>query len=245
LVRAEANAVWNGIYVYSNATAITRAADYNTVPEVEAGDFVFNLYGTQYGNTGWVQTSNVSNVGQAGNNINFTQFSGSGTYTQGNGIAIDGVVISTRINTGNLQYDGSGNLQVSTSAQFTTPNLGSATGTQISVTGFVNASTVGAVEISASGNVYGGNVSAAGTIVAVANITGGNLLTGNIVSATSNITGGNLITGGLLSVAGNAFVGNLSIVGNVFSDINMLTNITTGGYITAVGNVIVAVPDTK
>jgi hypothetical protein len=237
LVRAEANAVWNGIYVYSNATAITRAADYNSVPEVEAGDFVFNLYGTQYGNTGWVQTSNVSNVGQAGNNINFTQFSGSGAYTQGNGIAIDGVVISTRINTGNLQYDGSGNLQVSTSAQFTTPALGSATGTQISVTGFVNASTVGAVEISASGNVYAGNVSATGTIVAVANISGGNLLTGNIVSATSNITGGNLLTGGLLSVAGNALVGNLSILGNVFSDIKMLGNITAGGYITAVGNV--------
>ena len=237
LVRAEANAVWNGVYVYSNATAITRATDYNQVPEVEAGDFIFNLYGTEYGNTGWVQTSNVSNVGQAGNNINFTQFSGSGTYTQGNGIAINGVVISTRINTGNLEYDGSGNLQVSTSAAFTTPNIGSAIGSQISVTGFVNASTVGAVEISASGNVYGGNVSAAGTIVAVANITGGNLLTGNIVSATSTITGGNLITGGLLSVAGNAFVGNLSIVGNVFSDINMLTNITTGGYITAVGNV--------
>ena len=237
LVRAEANAVFNGIYVYSNATVITRAADYNQVPEVEAGDFVFNLYGNVYGNTSWVQTSNVSNVGQAGNNIVFTQFAGAGTYIQGNGIAIVANEISTRINTGNLEYDGSGNLQVSTSAQFTTPALGSATGTQISVTGYVNANTVGAVEISASGNVYGGNVSAAGTIVAVANITGGNLLTGNAISATATITGGNLVTGGFLSVAANVFAGNLSLAGNVFSDINMLTNITTGGYITAVGNV--------
>jgi len=237
LVRAEANAVFNGIYVYSNATAITRAADYNQVPEVEAGDFVFNLYGNVYGNTSWVQTSNVSNVGQAGNNIVFTQFSGQGTYIQGNGIAIVANEISTRINTGNLEYDGSGNLQVSTSAQFTTPALGSATGTTISLTGNVTASAVGATELSASGNVYGGNVSAAGTIVAVANIAGGNLLTGNAISATATITGGNLVTGGFLSVAANVFAGNLSLAGNVFSDINMLTNITTGGYITAIGNV--------
>jgi hypothetical protein len=237
LVRAEANAVFNGIYVYSNATVITRAADYNQVPEVEAGDFVFNLYGNVYGNTSWVQTSNVSNVGQAGNNIVFTQFAGAGTYIQGNGIAIVANEISTRINTGNLEYDGSGNLQVSTSAAFTTPNIGSATGSILSLTGNVTASAVGATELSASGNVYGGNVSAAGTIVAVSNIAGGNLLTGNVISAGGTVTGGNLVTGGFLSVAANVFAGNLSLAGNVFSDINMLTNITTGGYITAVGNV--------
>jgi len=237
LVRAEANAVWNGVYVYSNATAITRAADYNTVPEVEAGDFIFNLYGTDYGNTGWVQTSNVSNVGQAGNNINFTQFSGAGSYTQGNGIAINGVVISTRINTGNLEYDGAGNLQVSSSAQFTTPNIGSATGTTISLTGNVDASAVGAVTLSATGSVFAGNISSAGNIVAVANVTGGNLLTGNVISAGGTVTGGNIYTGGYLSVVGNAAVGNLSIVGNISSNIDMLGNITAGGYVTAVGNV--------
>jgi filamentous hemagglutinin len=238
----DTNAAWNGIYYISTnsptSTVFTRSLDMNA-PSEFYGAFTFVQDGTQYAASGWVCTNTVAatpiTIGTTA--INWTQFSGAGAYSQGNGIAINGTVISTRINTGNLQYDGSGNLQVSSSAQFTTPNLGSATGSQISVTGFVNASTVGAVEISASGNVYGGNVSAVGTIVAVANIAGGNLLTGNIVSAGGNITGGNLITGGYLSVAANVFAGNLSLAGNVFSDINSLFNITTGGYITAVGNV--------
>ncbi len=70
LVRSEANAVHNGIYTWSNATVITRATDYDSVPEVEAGDFVFVTGGTLYDNTGWVQTDTVTAIGTAGNNIN-------------------------------------------------------------------------------------------------------------------------------------------------------------------------------
>ena len=238
----DTNAAWNGIYTITTntptSTVLTRSLDMNA-PSEFYGAFTFVEGGTQYAASGWVCTNNATStpITLGTTAITWSQFSGAGSYTQGNGIAITGSVIATRINTGNLQYDGSGNLQVSTSAQFTTPNLGSATGSQISVTGFVNASTVGAVEISASGNVYGGNLSAVGTIVAVANISGGNLLTGNIVSATGTIEGGNIYTGGFLSVVGNAAVGNLSIVGNISSSINMLGNITAGGYVTAVGNV--------
>jgi len=94
LVKNEANAVHNGIYTWSNATVITRATDYNSVPEVEAGDFVFVTGGTLYDNTGWVQTSTVSAIGTAGNNIEFTQFSGAGTYTAGTGLTLTGSVFS-------------------------------------------------------------------------------------------------------------------------------------------------------
>ena len=94
LVKNEANAVHNGIYTWSNATVITRATDYNSVPEVEAGDFVFVSGGTLYDNTGWVQTSTVSAIGTAGNNIEFTQFSGAGTYTAGTGLTLTGSVFS-------------------------------------------------------------------------------------------------------------------------------------------------------
>ena len=90
LVKNEANAVHNGIYTWSNATVITRATDYNSVPEVEAGDFVFVSGGTLYDNTGWVQTSTVTAIGTAGNNIEFTQFSGAGTYTAGTGLTLIG-----------------------------------------------------------------------------------------------------------------------------------------------------------
>jgi len=94
LVKNEANAVHNGIYTWSNATVITRATDYNSVPEVEAGDFVFVTGGTLYDNTGWVQTSTVSAIGTAGNNIEFTQFSGAGTYTAGTGLTLTGTTFS-------------------------------------------------------------------------------------------------------------------------------------------------------
>ena len=94
LVKNEANAVHNGIYTWSNATVITRATDYNTVPEVEAGDFVFVTGGTLYDNTGWVQTSTVTAIGTAGNNIDFVQFSGAGTYTAGTGLTLTGSAFS-------------------------------------------------------------------------------------------------------------------------------------------------------
>jgi hypothetical protein len=94
LVKNEANAVHNGIYTWSNATVIIRATDYNSVPEVEAGDFVFVTGGTLYDNTGWVQVSTVTAIGTAGNNIEFTQFSGAGTYTAGTGLTLTGSVFS-------------------------------------------------------------------------------------------------------------------------------------------------------
>jgi hypothetical protein len=94
LIKNEATTAHNGIYVWSNATVITRAADFNSVPEVEAGDFMFVTSGNAYGNTGWIQTSTISNVGFAGNNITFTQFSGSGTYNAGTGLTLTGTTFS-------------------------------------------------------------------------------------------------------------------------------------------------------
>ena len=90
LVKNEANAVHNGIYTYTNSTTITRATDYDTVTEVKVGDFVFVNGGTQLDNTGWVQTESITAIGAAGNNINFTQFSGAGTYTAGTGLTLTG-----------------------------------------------------------------------------------------------------------------------------------------------------------
>ena len=244
LVFNEANAVWNGIYVYSNSTVLTRASDYNSVPEVEPGDFVFNLSGTIYGNTGWVQTSAVSNIGQAGNNIVFTQFSGAGAYTANTsaGLSLLGTVFSAKVDNISTSFDGSGNIVVKPGAQLTTPDIGEATGTSLSVTGTVTAaSTVGGVitgsSSSVTGNVTGGNVLTSGQVSATGNITGGNLLTtgalstsGNlqannisasnsltasIISASANITGGNLLTGGIVSSTGNVTGGNVLSSGSI------------------------------
>ena len=87
----------------------------------------------------------------------------------------------------------------------TTPNIGAATGTSLSVTGTVTAaSTVGGV-------ITGSTASLSG------NVNAGNVSTGGLVSATGNIIGGNILSGGLGSFTGNVtaanFIGN--IVGNV------------------------------
>jgi hypothetical protein len=178
LVLNEANAVTNGVYVWSNATAITRATDYNSVPEVEAGDFMFVTNGNAYGNTGWIQTSSISNVGFAGNNITFTQFSGSGTYNAGTGLTLTGTTFS--VNASQTQIT-------------TVGTLGS-----LAVTGNITGGNV----------LGGANVNATthtGTTVSVtANVTGGNILTGGLISATGTVTGSqfNGSGAGLTSIPG-------------------------------------------
>ena len=99
--------------------------------------------------------------------------------------------------------------------------------------------------VSAAGNVLGGNVSTAGivtatgNIVSAANISGGNLLTGGGITATGNVTGGNLTTAGQTSAGGNVTGGNIktagivSATGDVFgNNFSAVTNINASGNIT-------------
>ena len=206
LVKNEANAVTNGVYVWSNATVITRATDYNSVPEVEAGDFIFVLNGNTYGNTGWVQVSTVTGIGTAGNNITFTQFSGVGAYT-GNtsaGIFVNGTVINAKVDNTTTAFDGGGNIVVKTSANLTTPNIGAATGTSLSTTGNITGGNIltGGL-LSVAGNILiSGVFSVAGNVTAnngmFTNIVNAASHTGAVVSVTGNVTGGN-ITGTITS----------------------------------------------
>lgn len=89
LVKNQSSAAENGIYVYNSASAILeRASDYNTAGEVDPGDFFFVNSGSAYAATGWVQTATVTTLGT--DPINFTQFSGAGTYLAGNGLQLIG-----------------------------------------------------------------------------------------------------------------------------------------------------------
>jgi hypothetical protein len=257
LVLNEANAVTNGIYVWSNATAITRATDYNTVPEVEAGDFMFVTNGNVYGNTGWVQTSTISNIGVAGNNITFTQFSGAATYNAGTGLTLSGTTFS--VNASQTQITSVGTLtSLSVTGNTTGGNI--LTGGQVSATGNVDAGnlTVGSGTITGgnvNGSIFNGNVAfGTGTVGGSGNITGGNLLFGSgVVSGTGNVSAGNLnVTGNIvdsgaltiitgsngniaLAPNGTGIVtasGNISAVGNVTGG-----NLLTGGLISATANI--------
>jgi len=88
LVKSQTNAAQNGIYVVQASGAALRAADFNEPLEVDGGDFVFVTGGTTHDNTGWVQTTtNIVTIGT--DPIQFTQFSGAGTYLAGTGLQLD------------------------------------------------------------------------------------------------------------------------------------------------------------
>ena len=261
VIKDEATLANNGIYVYTSTTVLTRAADFDTPTEMAGGDFVFVQQGTDYNDTGWVMTDPVTTVGTS--DVTFVQFSGAGSFTAGAGLTLTGTVFS--VNTDNLTTDISGgNVVVKTSAQFTTPDIGEATGTSLTATGNVsggNLTTAGVVQ--ATGNVAGGNLTTGGVVSAVGNITGGNVagttgtftdIGGSLTTAaqpnvtslgtlvdltvTGNVDGGNINTGGLVDATGNVTGGNLTTAGLVLATGNVTGgNITTAGVVEATGNV--------
>lgn len=92
LVKNQTDKTENGVYVVKASGAPDRADDYNTAGEVDAGDFIFVEAGTVNGKTGYVQTNVITTVGS--DNIEFTQFSGAGTYSAGTGLTLTGTAFS-------------------------------------------------------------------------------------------------------------------------------------------------------
>ena len=230
LVKSEANAAFNGVYVVSNATVLTRADDYNTVPEIEAGDFIFVTGGTTYDNTGWVQTSTVVTVGT--DPIIFTQFSGAGTYTANNsaGLTLIGSQFNVKVDANSnptIGFDNVGNLYVPAGAAFTTPNIGAATGTSVTVTGNVVANVLTAnLTLDVIGNANVGNLGTTGLIIATGNVSGGNITTAGAVTATGNGVFGNISTtgsGGNITGANVVSANTLTATANVNAD-NLVGN---------------------
>ena len=89
LLKGQSTGSENGIYVYADngsTYTLSRAADADAYGEL-IGAAVFVMEGTTYGSTAWIQTNHYLTdfTGQA-----WTQFSGSGTYTAGNGLQLIG-----------------------------------------------------------------------------------------------------------------------------------------------------------
>ena len=228
------NAAYNGIYsvttVPDDTTAyvLTRTTDFDQDPQAY-GAYMLVQQGNTLAGTGQVCTNTAvsSPITFGVTAITFSEFSAPTQYQQGNGIAISGLTISTRVNTGNLEYDGGGNLQVSSSAQFTTPDLGSATGAQVSLTGNVAANNLFfTTQISSTGNIFAGYVSVTGNVDA--NNVNGNVFA-TTVSASGNVTGGNVIATTDVTAGGNVIATtNVSAGANVYAT----TDISAGGNIT-------------
>ena len=89
LVKNQASASANGIYVVAASGAPARASDANTSAEVTTGLAVFVSEGTVNGSTAWLlTTADPITLGTTG--LTFTQFSGPGSYTAGAGLSLTG-----------------------------------------------------------------------------------------------------------------------------------------------------------
>lgn len=170
------------------------------------------------------------------------------TYFVGNGAALTGISSDvTQI------FNSNSRVTIPTSNGNIISNVNNVTICVVSsagadFTGIVTASS----NISAAGNVLGGNVSTAGivtatgNIISAGNVSGGNLLTGGGITATANVTGGNLRTAGQVSAGGNIVGGNvrtgglISAAGDVYGANVVATNVdatanVTGGNIASLG----------
>jgi len=85
LVKDQANATENGIYVVAVSGAPTRSTDADTAAEITASFAVFVEEGTANADSGWTLTNNGS-VTIGTTELTFTQFTGLGQITAGNGL---------------------------------------------------------------------------------------------------------------------------------------------------------------
>ncbi len=250
LVKNEAAPANNGIYVRTSTTVLTRTSDFDNTPSGEiAGAFTFIQGGTINGDTGWVCTTD-NPVVMGTTAINFSQFSGAGSYTAGTGLTLTGTVFSitnTAVTAGSYgSGDSVATFTVNAQGQLTaaantaiTANAANLTGSTlasgITTSSLTSVGTLG--NLAVTGNITSGNVYAnSGTI-------GASLLTGTLTTAAQpNITSVGTLTS--LDVTGNVAAGNVSGTTGAFTNVSgngsALTAITGANVTGQVGNALVA-----
>jgi hypothetical protein len=209
LVQGQTNQFENGVYTVttvgdgSTAWVLTRATDEDTYSPTATtslgyGDYFFVQQGLSYAGSSYVVTSPVGEILFGFTNIQFSQFSASGSYSAGNGIAINGTVISANVDNDTTAIS-AGNIVVKTSANLVTPNLGDATFSSLSWNTLSN------------GNVTANNLS----ISNIANITGNLTVAGNVqvtydIDSNANIYSNNSDVSNFLVVGGNTTSNNIT-----------------------------------
>jgi hypothetical protein len=248
LVQSQANAVQNGIYTYANTTAIVRSMDADqygasNTEELSINDYFFTTNGNINAGVAFVVSAPAGTITFGTSNITFAEFSRSTTYTANTaaGLSLTGTVFSARVDNNTTAFDGLGNIVVKSSANLTTPNIGAATGTSLSVTGnvtanngqftnVVNAASHTGTLVSVTGNVTANNGMFT-TIVDTASFTGGQ------VSVSGNITGGNLTTSGTANVATLIVTTLANITATTISTSSITGAVVVAGGLGVAGNI--------
>jgi hypothetical protein len=172
LVKNQTNQAQNGIYAAA-ASGWTRTADLNAWSEVP-GAFTFIEDGVSLAATGWVTTA--GSTGTIGvTNMPWTQFSGAGTYTAGNGLQLVANQFSVKLNGTSLDASASG-LRIST----TYPGQ-----TSITTLGTIGTGTWEATDVA----VLHGGTGASDAAGARANLSAAILGANNDITSMSAITG--------------------------------------------------------
>ena len=237
LVKNEANGTHNGVYVWSNATAITRASTENTagVANVDAfgiNDYFYTTGGNINKGSAFIVDAPNTAIVFGTSNIQFAVFSQSQVYSANTaaGISLATTTISAKIDNITTAFDGSGNISVKAGAILTTPNIGAATGTSLNVTGNITSS----ANISGA-NFVGGSSSNTTIRTGIYNWTFGN--TGNF-TLPGNTFAVNYANGAQVSLGGsysNADVANY-LASNAAVTILTTGNITANNFIGAAGS---------
>jgi len=137
LIKNQASATENGIYIVNATGAPTRSSDANTGAELVAAT-VYVDQGTVNADTGWTMTT-IAPITIGTSNIVWIQFSGSGSYTAGTGLTLTGNTFSITApiapalgGTGTITTPTSGQVLVGTSGSVYTPaTIGTTTGISI------------------------------------------------------------------------------------------------------------------
>ena len=93
LIKDQSTASENGIYVVKSSGAPDRSGDM-PAGDTASGDFTFITEGTINGDNGFVCTSNGGSDTVGTHNLSFTQFSGAGQITSGDGLTKSGNTLS-------------------------------------------------------------------------------------------------------------------------------------------------------
>jgi hypothetical protein len=225
LVQNEGNTVFNGVYTWANATVIVRATDADqygpdSTEAMSINDYFFVQNGTVNKGAAFVVSAPAGTITFGTSGITFSQFSSSQTYTANTnaGISLIGTQFNTKVDNDTTAFDAGGNIIVKAGANLTTPNIGAATGTSLSLTG----------------NAISGNVLTGGLISATGNITGGNITTAGSITTTGNISGNYFLGNGsqLTGVIAAGGQGNTITLGTP-TDGNLVANGAYQGWTTA------------
>jgi hypothetical protein len=202
LVKDEANAAFNGVYTYTNATAITRSTDTNqsgtgNTERLGINDYFFTQAGTVNNGTSFIVSAPAGTITFGTSNIEFSIFSTSAVYTGGTGITVSGTVISANASQTQITAVGTlGSLDVSGNTT---------SGNFIGV--FANGNSNVSIP-AGNGNV---NISAVGN-ANVVTVTGSNVILSNAVPLTlTGNNGTNLRTISLKSSTNANFSSNFSL----------------------------------